>query len=539
MNMRTPNVVLQGLEYAQSNHVLTTIYWALVLSFSVLLIAPLWTITYLPLGDLPDHAGQLHAILNYSEYQSDYRINWFTPYLVGYSLSLFFGLFFSATTALKITYTLAVLAIPLATASLVRVLGLNRFWLIPSFAAAYSFSFFWGFFSFVVATPITIAFFSFCVTYSQQPRNLKMFLYAAVFSMLLFFAHAMAWAFAMVIAACIVFIYNSFKETKEKLLPFVVLLPLVFYWISVNGATQAAQSGSVEFGNYIGHIFNRVNTEWTYIASQFNERTLKGEHGLRAAEMLSFSIGRAPYSDFVAMTLLLLVWPFLIGAKLTRNWRRWLPFLGVIGMYMVVPYWIFDTAYVNTRFAAFLLPVSLFIFEVDKSKNLVARYGLIKGAIRCLIGIGITLVMLLSNYGLFASFKDNDRDFKLILDAMEPNKTVLALMISQESKLTFSPPYMHYGSYYQAEKGGVVVPNFSQDRGAHNVPLRFRGVPWSVPDTWTPDLFDWVKHEGHRYDYFLVRANKSMDHLFVQSAGAVTLEAQHGKWQLYKHTKDQ
>ncbi|MEY4591022.1 MAG: hypothetical protein RL497_3098 [Pseudomonadota bacterium] len=537
MNMYTLSSTHDRLSFFKTDRFNNYCYLAVFALLSILLILPLWTITYLPLGDLPDHAGQLHAILNYSEYQRDYRINWFTPYLVGYSISLFFGLFFSATTALKITYTLSVLAIPVATASLARALGLNKFWIIPCFATAYSFAFFWGFFSFVVATPMTIAFFTFCVIYSQRPRDAKMFALAALFSTLLFFAHAMAWAFAMVIAASIIFINNNIKNTKQKLLPFVVLLPLVFYWVSVNGAAQAVQTSSVEFGNYLGHVFTRLSSELSYITGQFNERTTKGEHGQRAAEMLGFSIGRAPYSDFVAITLLLLAWPYMVGAKLTRNWKRWLPFLGVVGLYMVVPYWIFDTAYVNTRFAAFLLPLSLFLFEVNTSKSIFQRYGLIKGSFRCILGVAVTALVLVGNYAIFASFKKNDQDFKAILEKMEPKKTVLALMINQESKLTFSPPYMHYGSYYQAEKGGVVAPNFSHDPSAHNVPLRFRGTPWVVPDTWLPDNFDWVKHEGARYDYFLVRSDKLKDYLFVGGGGRVVLEARQGSWLLYKNNK--
>ena len=59
-----------------------------------------------------------------------------------------------------------------------------------------------------------------------------------------------------------------------------------------------------------------------------------------------------------------------MGAKLTRNWRRWLPILCAVGAFMIIPYWIFDTAYVNLRFAVFLFPLSLFLFEQDKLKIL-------------------------------------------------------------------------------------------------------------------------------------------------------------------------
>lgn len=538
MNISSFSPLAQWCDALQSERSQTILFWLLMAALSILLVAPLWIITYLPLGDLPDHAGQIHAILNFSEYQNDYKINWFTPYLVGYSISLLFGLVVSATTALKITCTLAVLAIPFATAQLARVLGLNRFWVIPSFAAACSFSFYWGFFSFVVATPITIAFFAFCVSYSQKPQSLRLFALAAVFSLFLFFAHAMAWAFAMVIAAAIIFIHNGLEGTKNKLLPFIVLLPLVFYWVYLNGANQPAQPNNLEFGKYSAHLYERTTTELKYISKQFNERTTKGEHGQRAAEMLGFSIGRPPFGDFVIIALLLLAWPYFLGAKITRQWRRWLPFISLVLIYMIVPYWIFDTAYVNTRFAAFLLPLSLFLFEQDPAKNMRRDKGVLNVSLRWLLGLGLTALILFGNYNLFASFKDNDRDFKAILEKMEPNKMVLALMANQDSKLIVSPPFMHYGSYYQAEKGGMVLPSFPHDPVAHNVPMRYKHDFWPVHDTWQPNLFEWEKHGGARYDYFLVRADKPMDYLFAHSNGKVSLVERQGLWWLYKQRKD-
>jgi hypothetical protein len=473
--------------------------------------------------------------MNFSAYANEYRINWFTPYLVGYSICLFFGLIFSATTALKITYTLAALAIPFATGSLVRALGLNRFWVIPSFATAFSFSYFWGFFSFVVATPMAIGFFTFCIYYSQRRLDYKMFAMAAVLSSLLFFAHAMAWAFSMLVAATIIYINNGIKATKDKLFPFAVLLPLVIYWLSTNGASQ---STNLEFGNYIGHVVNKFNTEWDIAANQFREVYRKGELSHKAAELLSFAIGRMPKGDFIALTLVLLCWPFMLGATLTRNWKKWLPFLLVVSFFMLVPYWVFDTAYVNTRFGAFLLPLSLFIFEDNKTRNGFKDFGVISFLARCGVGVAITVFILVGNYKLLASFKDNDRDFKVMLDKMEPNKLVFALMFDHGSPLEITIPYMHYGSYYQAEKGGVAVPSFPHDPGAHNVPLRFRGNPWSVTDTWRPDLFNWHVHKGERYDYFLVRSHLLKDELFAASAGKVELVARQGDWLLYKNNKE-
>lgn len=534
MNTYISRAAAHYLAFFQRDSVQNRIYWALMVSFSLMLIAPLWTITYLPFGDLPDHAGQIQAILNFSDYKNDYRINWFTPYLVAYSICLLFGQVFSATTALKVTYTLAALAVPLATASLVRALNVNRFWVLPSFATAYSFSFFWGFFSFVVATPMVIAFFAFCVHYSRSRINFNFFVIAAAFSAALFFAHAMAWAFSMLIAVCIIYARNGIKDTKDKFIPFFVLLPVVMYWVSINGAGNAS---SVAFGGHIEHLLAKLGTEMDIAVNQFNERSDKHEHTLRAKEFLSFSIGRMPEGDYIALSLILLIWPLITGAALTRKWKQWLPFLGVVGIYMVFPYWIFDTAYVNTRFAAFLMPLSLFIFEANSDHNAVNRYGVASFVARFLLGVFVVFFVLLQNYSLLSSFRDNDRDFKTIMEKMDSNKVVLSLIFDHGSYLNITLPYMHFGSYYQAEKGGIVLANFSHDVGAHNVPLRFKGAPWSVPDSWRADQFNWWLHNGERYDYFLVRSHLLKDELFSDSGGSVTLAARKGDWLLYKNNK--
>ena len=51
------------------------VFYTSLIVLTYFLLAPIWKIYYLPLGDLADHAAQMHVILNYDQYQDDYYVN--------------------------------------------------------------------------------------------------------------------------------------------------------------------------------------------------------------------------------------------------------------------------------------------------------------------------------------------------------------------------------------------------------------------------------------------------------------------------------
>jgi len=505
------------------------LYYTSFLLLSVLLISPLWAVTYLPFGDLPDHAAQLRTLLDFQQYKDDYRINWFTPYWVGYGITLFFCLFFSVMTSLKIVLSLAFLAYPLASAWLIHELKGNRFWVWSAFPCAWGFSAYWGFLSFTVAVPIAIAFIALAVRYAQAKPGWRIVAAVAGFSILLFFAHALAWGIALVIACTVLFIYNDLERTKLKAWAFLAALPVVMIWMAVS-----SDGDSVESGHYLEHLVRKVGDIWNAFARDFVE--LK-KNGLwpRTKELLSYSIGKPSLLDYAFLGFLSVLWPKIIGAKFSRNWRRWLPFVIIATAYFLVPYWIFDTAYVYFRFAAFLVPLAYFIYKTPESneeevlplKKQLWRQGYYVAALLVVAG------MLTTIGSLMGSFKQNDADFKAILDKMEPEKRVMVMIFNNESRMKFSPAYMHFGKYYQAEKMGEVLPSFAHDKHADNVPIRYKRTFARTPSTWEPREFNWRKHHGASYDYFLVRSNRDRRYLFRDTQGAVGLIAHSGEWYVY------
>jgi hypothetical protein len=101
-------------------------------------------------------------------------------------------------------------------------------------------------------------------------------------------------------------------------------------------------------------------------------------------------------------------------------------------------------------------------------------------------------------------------DFDLALDAMEPRKHVAGLIYDKGSSIVNDVPFLHFVSYYQAKKGGVVQFSYS---GALFWPVRFKPGHYPPPGTrprlrweWTPEQVPIVELYPY-YDYVLTRGS--------------------------------
>ena len=496
---------------------------------SVLLVRPVWMLKYLPLGDLPDHASQLRTIVNFRHYASIYRFNWFTPYFAGYLVALAFTPFVSVLIALKLALSISLLGVPVASAALIRATGGNRYWVWTSFPTAYGFAFHWGFFNFVVATPLAIGIMGFAWHYASRPLSVRRCLGALLFSTGLFCGHALAWLFGITIVALVVMTRHSPRQWLLRMLPFLIIVPFVVRWMLSVSPDEAATP--VKLGNITQHALDQALAVADYVLQQFQASTEKQLHLLRLREMISLAIGMPALLDYILLTLLLLTWPLWIGGRFSHDWKRYLPLGAVVAFYMVVPYWIFGNAYTYERFSAFVIPASYFCFENGPAdKNGSWRDYLF----RCAYGAGGLAVVMLTlriTHKQFERFRANDKDFDKILAAMKPDKKVLALAFDAEDVFKYSPTYMHFGSWYQAMKRGEAFPSPAYEYWV--MPARYNGTPWQFPSSWNPGAFDWKVHEGWRYDYFLVDSIQPRPELFRAAGTNIKLLARYGIWWLY------
>src|SRR5262249_32258792 len=76
------------------------------------------------------------------------------------------------------------------------------------------------------------------------------------------------------------------------------------------------------------------------------------------------------------------------------------------------------------------------------------------GTAAALAVAGLSLVTTCKHFIEFQL--DEVGDIDDALDAMEPKKKVAALVYDKNSSVSNFSPFLHFGSYYQVEKGGVV-----------------------------------------------------------------------------------
>jgi hypothetical protein len=248
---------------------------------------------------------------------------------------------------------------------------------------------------------------------------------------------------------------------------------------------------------------------------------------------MSLSVGQASEWKNVALALLAIACPLGLGGRPSRNWKRWLPVATVVAVFMVTPYSVFGAYYVYQRSAVFLIPASYIAFDYTKTTDVAdATASTVTGAVVYVLAFGLAVAALAQANRAFATFRKNDRDFESILAAMKENKSVLSLVFDRDSAFAFSPAYLHFASYYQAEKLGIVAPSFFRGHSFPDVLFQPRGAVWPVPDEWSPESFNWKADWAWRYDYFLVHSEAPRAQLFAGMGGA-PLIARRGAWQLY------
>jgi hypothetical protein len=189
--------------------------------------AMLWLAPRLPMVDLPQHAGQvaaLHDLWNgQSEWEHLLRVNYFTPYLAGYGLALPLSFFMPVAAALKLLLTLAYYGFVLFCVLLRRRLGADERldWLfVPGF---FGYSYAWGFYSFLVAAPLGLLSVILARRYADRPApGIGVLLFLA--GVVLFFSHGLMFLFANAIGVAFVALKRRrLARLVPALLPYAAL----------------------------------------------------------------------------------------------------------------------------------------------------------------------------------------------------------------------------------------------------------------------------------------------------------------------------
>lgn len=476
-----------------------------------------WIAPHPPMADLPQHAAQVallrDLLLGHSPWEPLLRINYFTPYLIGYGLALPLTAAMPVAAALKVLLTLAFYCFVLCCVLLRRRFqGDERLdWLfIPGF---FGFAYAWGFFTFLLATPVALLFVLLADKYAERPATARgVLLFGA--GLVLFFSHGLVFLFACSIAIALLLIRSSpWKSTLAALLPFVPLgaLSLVYAFASLHRDAVFDQWPSGASWEWLGRLNLIANIFGTkpYDVHDAVFAVVAGSSMLFAPRLLQSSVNRSHPAVFIPIAAALLVW-------------------------LAAPNYAMKADFVYQRFAIFILPFYALIFCRPALSPAPSPADRMKTRLSQLLLPSLCWVFLLGQTDRLIDFARESRDFEFVRAAVEPGQRALWIALESDSVAAKNiVAYLHYPLWYQAENGGFVDFNFAW---APSQMIRFRSdqLPAAQP-FWRTRSFSWALHEGWIYRYFFVRHFEPLPSSFFENDRCeVSLLKSAGSWSVYE-----
>jgi hypothetical protein len=397
--------------------------------------ATFWLTPHPPMGDLPQHAGQIalwrDLLLGRSKWQAWFAVNYLTPYLVGNWVALLLAFAMPVTAALKLVLSLSYLCFVAACVLLRRSMGGDSRldWLfVPGF---FGLGYAYGFFPFLVGLPVGVLFIALAWRYAERPA-VPSGMQLGVAGVVLFFSHGLVFVLANLIGVAFLLLRRrSFATLLAGVVPYVafgLLAAIYFAALRLRGASVMSA--------------DRLEPSWPGPMS-----TLK--------YLLAFPIG-VPSADLVLLPLvpLLVVVPLLLGYR--PNWRN-LPALVPVALLLVwcfaMPDAFLDTWFIGSRFAALLLPFYALALRPPAAAG--PAWTRLALPALCLAFLAIHVERLMA-------FNLESESFDEVLAAAEPGERARYVVGDISSAATRNlMAYEHFPAWYQVEKGGLVDFNFA------------------------------------------------------------------------------
>lgn len=474
-------------------------------------LVPIWSVRWLPMVDLPQHAAQAAMWLHLRDpafgLGGRYAVRLRTPYLLGPLLVRALVAVLAPVTAARVAVSAAVVGLPLAADRLLRAAGGDPWWSLASFPASYGVAFHWGFLPYLLAVPLAVLLVAAAFRHGAAPTRRSAVALAAL-AAIACAAHAMAFAAGAAAGALVVFgLAPTWRAGLLRALPLAAPVPPFLAWLALAQARDAVA---------------RAPVDWA-----FGLPRLRNLPPMLLGLPPDFARG-LPSSDLVAYATLaaLVALPLVAGA----GWRRGLAYLGpaaaVLAFYLCAPHFVLGAAFVYERFAPFLLAFAAVGLAV-------ATPGARRAGARAAL-VAVVLATMAVWTVRFRRFDRESRGLDRILEAIAPGRTLIGLPWRVYSAaMPGTPYYLHFDAWAQATRGGVLGCSFAGD--PPNV-VRYRpgDAPPRTPGVeWNPALFRW-RVDGW-YEYFLVRSEEDTGPWLFRDADArVDLVLHSGEWWLYR-----
>ena len=455
------------------------------LAVAVLASAPAWIVRHPPLQDLPFHLATLRVIHDYGNpaygFTEDFYLNlthtsYILYYLIGSVLSYVLGVYYGHIGLM----CLYLGGTPLALRELLRAFGKDERLCLFAVPLVVNVMFIYGLLPYVFGIPIMFLAIAAGARDLEQPtRNRGIWL--GVVSLALFFAHVFPFG-VFGIAYAVMFPWSRPKAWLRAAIPVAPVLACVVWWVKVSDSGKASAG---DLGAAVPAPLDQAFPQFfTWSTDIFTDTT-----------------------DELWIVLLALVALVSLGlAQGDRDSSRRIsrPYVLVV-VACVVLYFKLGDHLGDVWLFAQRFPVPALFCAIPLLRMPTGMRGV--AATVAILGVGIGSIVNTCQH--FIKFeRDEVGDIDGAVDAMDPGKKVCGLIFDKGSSIVHHVPFLHFVSYYQAEKGGVAMFTYAS---FPHWPFRFReghypppGRPARLRWEWTPEQTPMSEIFPY-YDYVLVR----------------------------------
>ncbi|HEX3344123.1 MAG TPA: hypothetical protein VHS09_06090, partial [Polyangiaceae bacterium] len=466
----------------------TAIRALLYVLVAVLATAPAWIVEHPPLQDLPFHVATLRLIHDFHNpafgFDGVYELNLLhTEYLLYYVVGDVLAYVMGVKAASVGMICLYLGGMPLAMAALLRALGRDERLCLFAVPLSVNVMFCMGLLPFVFGFPLMLLSLAVAVRHFAKPTR-RTGVALAVLTVLTFYAHVLP--FALFGVGCLaLFPWGRPRRWIPAAAPLALGLLLVAWWV------LGSKAGGGAFSHLKGmRPFAPV------------------DGALQQLLRWSVNVFRDPSDEtwFVALLLVVLLALGLSAGDRDRAEpvaRGWF----VLPVTCLVAYFslgdsLGDVWLFGQRFAVPALFTCVPLLRMPRGGR-----GLLVTVAAAAVAVGST-VNVCKHFIQFERDEVGELDEALAL--MEPRKHVAGLIYDKGSSVMSDlyVPFMHFVSYYQVEKGGVVQFAYT---GFPHWPVQYQPGKFPPPGTvprlrweWTPEQVP-ISELYPYYDYVLTR----------------------------------
>ncbi len=460
------------------------------LGVAVLASAPAWIVKYPPLQDMPFHAATIRVVHSFGDatfgFSRYFDLSLFSTqyvlyYLLGSGLSYVVGVKL-ANVVLMSAYLGGT---PLAIRQLLRAMGKDERLSILVVPVLVNVMFTFGLMPFVLGIPFIFLGLAAALRHFERPTR-RTAAALGLLALALFFSHVFAF-FMFGVGFALMFPWPRVERWLVSAAPVAPALLLVVWWTKTSKAGQAsfgALKGPLEHAPY-GQALSGAQQWMLDVFRDDTDEVVVIAFGVLVVAIAGLSSGSIDRS------------------KPAARWYGLLPAL-CVAMYFLMPgdlgpVWLFAQ-----RFPSLAL-ISL----VPALRMPSGARGWVTTAAMLALAAHATV----NTCKHFIAFQNEEvGDIDAAVAAIEPGKRTAGLIFDSGSRVMNWAPFLHYVSWVQVEKGGLV--QFSYADWAH-WPFHYKRGQFPPPGTatdaptrkrweWTPEQVPMSELHPY-YDYVLVR----------------------------------